>query len=209
MAEERDSAARFLPPDPTLADLRRAAAGCTACDLHERGTQTVFGEGPEAAPVMLVGEQPGDVEDQTGHPFTGPAGKLLDRCLEAAGIGRDKVYVTNTVKHFKWEAQGKRRLHSKPNAAEIRACMPWLEAEIALVRPKLILCLGATAAQALLGKQFRVTRDRGLLFQSQLGPQVMATLHPSALLRMPDEERREAAIAGFIEDLRKILPYLG
>lgn len=209
MSGEQDSAARFLPQDLTLDALRQAAAGCTACDLHERGTQTVFGEGPQAAPVMIVGEQPGDVEDRVGRPFAGPAGGLLDRCLAAAGIDRNKVYVTNAVKHFKWEPRGKRRLHSKPNAAEIRACAPWLTAEIAVLAPKLIVCLGATAAQALLGKTFRVTRDRGVMFRSDLGPQVMATIHPSALLREPDEERREAAIARFIEDLRKIAPYLG
>jgi uracil-DNA glycosylase len=198
-----DSARRFLPPDPTIAALRAAAAGCTACPLHLTGTQTVFGEGPEHAVMMLVGEQPGDVEDQRGKPFVGPAGQLLDRCLAAAGIDRSRAYVTNAVKHFKWVPRGKRRLHAKPGALEIRACFPWLEAEIAEVKPKILVCLGSTAAQALIGKEFRVTRQRGEFLQSPLAPYVLATVHPSSLLRAPDEATRERETGRFIDDLRK------
>src|SRR5260221_14558019 len=196
-------AAARLPPPPTLAKLRDAAAHCTACPLHARATQTVFGEGPEDAPLMLVGEQPGDQEDRVDHPFAGPAGQLLDRCLAAAGLDRGKAYVTNVVKHFKWIPRGKRRIHGKPNAREIQACKPWLEAEIAVVKPKVLVCLGATAAQALLGPSFRVSRDRGRLVPSALAPYVLATVHPSALLRACDEER-EAAIARFIADLAEV-----
>ena len=196
------TAAELIPPSPTLAELRAAAARCTACPLYARATQTVFGEGPEDAALMLVGEQPGDQEDRVGRPFVGPAGQLLDRCLAEVGIDRAETYVTNVVKHFKWVPRGKRRIHAKPNALEIRACKPWLEAEIAVVEPKVLVCLGATAAQALLGPSFRVTRERGHFVQSALAPYVLATVHPSALLRAEDEQR-EAEIARFIEDLRK------
>jgi DNA polymerase len=199
----RGDAGRFIPPHPTLETLREAAERCTACDLHERGTQTVFGAGPADAQVLLVGEQPGDVEDTTGQPFVGPAGRFLDRALAEAGIDRSRVYVTNAVKHFKWVPRGKRRIHSKPNAQEIQACHPWLEQEIALVSPKVIVCLGATAAQALLGKAFRVTRQRGEFVPSNLAPYVLATVHPSSLLRAPDEATRRAETARFVADLRK------
>lgn len=202
--EPPDSARRFIPPEPNLERLKAAAMGCTACPLHLRGTQTVFGEGPADAQVMLVGEQPGDVEDVEGLPFVGPAGKLLDRALVAAGIDRSRVYVTNAVKHFKWVQRGKRRLHSKPGSLEIQACYPWLEAEVAAIRPKIIVCLGATAAQALLGPAFRVSRQRGEFVPSPLAPYVMATIHPSALLRAPDEETRRSELHRFIEELRPI-----
>jgi uracil-DNA glycosylase family protein len=204
MAEGKapDTAAALIPPHPTLASLRAKARSCTACPLFERATQTVFGEGPEHARMLLVGETPGDQEDLKGRPFVGPAGKLLDRCLAAAGIERERAYVTNVVKHFKWTPRGKRRLHGKPNGMEIRACRPWVDAEIALVKPKVIVCLGATAAQALLGADFRVTRQRGSFVQSPLAPYVLATVHPSALLR-GDPDEREAEIARFIADLKK------
>jgi len=201
---QKDSAARLIPDRPTLPGLRAAAAGCRACDLWERGTQTVFGEGPPKADLMLVGEQPGDAEDESGRPFVGPAGRLLDKALERAGIDRAAVYVTNVVKHFKWEARGKRRIHKKPNAAEIGACRPWLDAEIALVKPRALVCLGATAAQALLGRQFKVTAHRGELVASSLAPVVMATVHPSSLLRERDDETRHREIARFVDDLRKV-----
>jgi DNA polymerase len=189
---------------PTIADLREAAAHCTACALYRNATQTVFGEGPERALVMLIGEQPGDAEDIAGHPFVGPAGKLLDRCLAEAGIDRSRTYITNVVKHFKWVPRGPRRIHSKPGAVEIEACFPWLEAEIAAVAPRVIVALGATAAQALFGKAFRVTRDRGRLVPSALAPHALATVHPSALLRAPDEETRDREIRKFLADLRKV-----
>jgi uracil-DNA glycosylase len=195
----------LLPERPTIASVREVAAGCKACDLYKRGTQTVFGEGPRRAEIMLVGEQPGDAEDLAGHPFVGPAGKLLDRALEEAGIDRGAVYVTNVVKHFKWEPRGKRRIHAKPNAAEIGACRPWLETEIALVKPRVLVCLGATAAQALLGKTFKVSRQRGAAVPSPLAPVVGATVHPSSILRAPDEETRRAELQRFIEDLKQIV----
>jgi uracil-DNA glycosylase family protein len=198
------SAADLIPERPTLDSLRRAAAGCEACDLHLTGTQTVFGEGRRESELMLIGEQPGDKEDIAGHPFVGPAGGILDAALKAAGIDRSTVYVTNVVKHFKWKrggAGGKRRLHEKPNRAEITACRPWLEAEVAVVRPRLVVCLGATAAQAVLGASFRVTRDRGRLFASDLAPAVMATVHPSSILRAPDAASRESEMRDFIRDL--------
>jgi uracil-DNA glycosylase len=198
------TAAPLIPPRPTLPALREAAAGCRACELWRRGTQTVFGEGAAPADVMLVGEQPGDQEDLQGRPFVGPAGKLLDRALEAAGIDRAKVYVSNVVKHFKWESRGKRRIHAKPNAAEIAACRPWLEYEIAVVRPQLIVCLGATAAQALLGKSFKVTQRRGEFVATDFGPEAMATVHPSSILRAPDDAARHAETERFVEDLRKL-----
>src|SRR5215210_6100781 len=185
----------------TLEELREAAAGCRACDLWKLGTQTVFGEGSPKAKLMLVGEQPGDQEDLAGRPFVGPACRLLDKALEEAGIDRKVTYVTNVVKHFKWQPRGKRRIHQKPNAAEIAACRPWLDAELALVKPTALVCLGATAAQALLGRQFRVSKDRGVPVESGLAPVVMATVHPSSILR---SENREQELALFVEDLRRV-----
>jgi DNA polymerase len=182
--------------------LRAAAAGCKACDLWKTGTQTVFGEGHARSKIMFVGEQPGDREDRMGLPFVGPAGQVLDRGLSEAGIDRTEVYVTNAVKHFKWEPRGKRRIHKKPRASEIEACKPWLEAEIAVVKPQLIVCLGATAAQALLGKAFSVTRQRGELLESEFAGRVMATVHPSSLLRLKDENDRRQQTERFVEDLR-------
>jgi uracil-DNA glycosylase family protein len=199
-----DSVADLIPPRPTLARVRAASKDCQACHLWKRGTQTVFGEGGRTAEVLFVGEQPGDQEDLTGHPFVGPAGKLLDRALAEAGIDRAAVYVTNVVKHFKWEPRGKRRIHKKPNAAEIAACRPWLDVEIALVKPRAIVCLGATAAQALLGKAFKVTARRGEFISSPLAPLVLATVHPSSLLRAPDDETRRRETARFVEDLRSV-----
>jgi uracil-DNA glycosylase family protein len=201
LASKPTTAATFIPPQPTISGLRAAAAGCTACPLHARANQTVFGEGPSHALLMLVGETPGDREDIQGRPFVGPAGKLLDRCLDAAGIDRKSAYVTNVVKHFKWVPRGKKRLHAKPGAMEIRACLPWLEAEIALVRPKVLLCLGATATQALLGPSFRVSIDRGQLVDTPLASFVLATVHPSSLLRAVDADR-EREIERFIADLK-------
>jgi uracil-DNA glycosylase len=186
----------------SLEDLRREAAACRACDLWERATQTVFGEGAEQAPIMLVGEQPGNEEDLAGHPFVGPAGKLLDRALDEAGIDRSRTFVTNVVKHFSWEPRGKWRIHKKPNAREIAACRPWLEREIALVKPRVVVCLGATAAQALLGPMFRVSRDRGRFVPAPFAPHVLATVHPSSILRAADEESRHAAFAQLVADLR-------
>jgi uracil-DNA glycosylase len=194
----------LLPDRPTLASVRAVAAGCKACDLYKKGTQTVFGEGPQRSVIMLVGEQPGDAEDLAGHPFVGPAGRLLDRALEEAGIDRRRVYVTNVVKHFKWEPRGKRRIHAKPNAGEIGACRPWLETEIALVKPRVLVCLGATAAQALLGKTFKVSKQRGTIVASSLAPIVTATIHPSSILRAPDEEGRREEMRRFVEDLKKV-----
>jgi len=196
------STARALLPDRLDLDaLRAAAAGCRACDLYRDATQTVFGEGTADAQVMLVGEVPGDGEDRAGRPFVGPAGRLLDQALEEAGIDRHLAYVTNAVKHFKFELRGKRRLHKKPNAEEIHACLPWLEAELAVVRPQVLVLLGATAAQALLGSSFRVSRQRGQLLDSDLAPKVLATVHPSSILRAPDEEARALAHKGFVADL--------
>ena len=198
------TAAPLVPAHPTLPKLRQAAATCTACDLFERGTQTVFGEGSRRSDVMFVGEQPGDQEDLAGRPFVGPAGRMLDRALQEAGIDRARAYVTNVVKHFKWEPRGKRRIHSKPNLAEIRACTPWLEAEIRVVKPKVLVCLGATAAQALLGKSFKVTQMRGQFVRSELARFATATVHPSSLLRAPDEESRRREYRAFVQDLKKI-----
>jgi DNA polymerase len=198
------SAADRIPGRPTLRTVRQAARDCRACDLWKLGTQTVFGEGPARARLMLVGEQPGDQEDRSGHPFVGPAGRLLDRALDEAGIDRAEVYLTNVVKHFKWEPRGKRRIHKKPRASEIQACRPWLETEIALVKPEAIVCLGATAAQALLGKTFKVTTNRGAFVASALAPIVLATVHPSSLLRAPDEEARRLETERFIADLRLV-----
>jgi uracil-DNA glycosylase len=185
----------------SLKAARETAASCTNCDLYKNATQTVFGEGSPNAQVMLVGEQPGDQEDLAGQPFVGPAGRLLDKALEEAGIDRKLAYVTNVVKHFKWQPRGKRRIHQKPNAAEIAACRPWLDAELALVKPRVLVCLGATAAQALLGRQFRVSKDRGKPVESELAPVVMATVHPSSILRSDD---REAEMAMFVEDLQRV-----
>jgi uracil-DNA glycosylase len=200
----RKDAAGFIPDRPTLAGVRAAARDCTACDLYKHATQTVFGEGAAHAKLMLVGEQPGDVEDLSGHPFVGPAGKLLDRALAEAGIDRAQVYVTNVVKHFKWEPRGKRRIHKKPNAGEMAACRPWLDTEIAVVKPRAIVCLGATAAQTLLGRGFKVTAHRGKFITSALAPLVLATVHPSSLLRAPDEASRRRETRAFIEDLRLV-----
>jgi uracil-DNA glycosylase len=202
------SAADFIPPRPTLAKLREAARSCRGCHLWVHATQTVFGEGPRTAEVILVGEQPGDLEDRAGHPFVGPAGKLLDTALMQAGIDRTRVYVTNSVKHFKFVTiERGRRLHKKPNAAEVRACRPWLQEEIRLIKPRVIVALGATAAQALLGKQFRVTQDRGKPMPSDLAEAVIATVHPSAVLRAPDDRREEARLE-FIADLKRVADYL-
>jgi uracil-DNA glycosylase len=196
-----ETAASLVPKKPSLSKLRDAAAGCTACDLYKTGTQTVFGEGARSADVMFVGEQPGDQEDLQGKPFVGPAGKLLDKALEEAGIDRSKVYVTNVVKHFKWQARGKRRIHQKPNWAEIAACRPWLEAELDVVRPRVLVCLGATAAQALLGRDFRVSRRRGEPVESELAEHVLATVHPSSILRA---DERELEFREFVRDLEKV-----
>jgi uracil-DNA glycosylase family protein len=197
-------AADLIPDRPTLAKVREAAKNCRACDLWKLGTQTVFGEGSSKAKLMFVGEQPGNEEDLTGHPFVGPAGKLLDRALSDAGIDRAAVYVTNVVKHFKWEPRGKRRIHKKPNSSEIAACRPWLDAEIMLVDPRIIVCLGATAAQALLGRQFKVTAHRGEFVPSPLAPLVLATVHPSSILRAPDDEARRREMEQFTADLRVV-----
>ena len=187
-----------------LDKVRAAAKDCQACDLWRLGTQTVFGEGRPRANLMLVGEQPGDAEDLAGHPFVGPAGKLLNRALQDAGIDRADVYVTNVVKHFKWEPRGKRRIHKKPNAREIAACRPWLDTEIALVKPRAIVCLGASAAQSLLGRHFKVTAERGAFVKSPLAPLVMATVHPSSILRAPDDETRRDELKRFTGDLGKV-----
>jgi len=203
-----ETAAPLVPPRPTLVSLRAAAAECKACDLWARGTQTVFGEGARRAAAMLVGEQPGNEEDLSGRPFVGPAGRLLDQALDEAGIERSRTYVTNVVKHFKWEPRGKRRIHAKPDALEIFACLPWLEAELAVVRPQLVVCLGATAAQAFLGKKFKVTRERGKILTSPLAPRVLATVHPSSILRAPDDEARHREMELFVRDLRRIAPLL-
>src|SRR5437870_3263082 len=211
MRPDSDEYARpATPPDTSsLAKMRAAARECTGCHLYKRATQTVFGEGPKDAPIMLVGEQPGDYEDVAGKPFVGPAGKIMDRALEEAGIDRSKVYVTNAVKHFKWEPRGKRRIHQKPNSREIAACRPWLEAELRLVKPKLLVCLGATAAQAVFGPSFRVTRKRGKVLSSKLAPRVLATVHPSSLLRQPDEESREHEYKRFVADLHAAVEAAG
>jgi uracil-DNA glycosylase len=202
--EEGTTAAALIPPHPTLPHLAAVAAGCRACHLWERATQTVFGEGPASATLMLVGEQPGDVEDRAGRPFVGPAGRLLDKSLVEAGLDRASAYVTNTVKHFKWEAHGSRRVGRSLVVSEVAACRPWLEAEIAVLRPRAIMCLGAVAARVILGKDFRLTEHRGEIVDPSWAPLVMATLHPSALLRVPDPEQRRLAVAQFVADLAKI-----
>ena len=204
--------ARQLSLDDTaehrsLEELRTAAAGCTACDLYKTGTQTVFGEGSTDAEVMFVGEQPGDQEDKAGRPFVGPAGKLFDQALEDAGIDRGQVYVTNVVKHFKWRARAKRRIHQKPNWSEIAACRPWLDAELAVVEPRVLVCLGATAAQALLGREFRVTQQRGKPVESDLAERVLATVHPSSILRT-DPETREREYGELVKDLKVVADLL-
>jgi uracil-DNA glycosylase family protein len=204
MARESITAAPFVPAHATLEQLQIAAKACEGCPLYQRATQTVFGAGPESARVILVGEQPGDQEDLQGKPFVGPAGRLLDKALEEAEIDRKIVYVTNAVKHFKWEPRGKRRIHQKPNALEINACRPWLEAEIDVVQPEVVVALGATAAQSLLGPKFRVMKERGIFFPHPRAKWVMATVHPSALLRAPDSETRHREFALFVEDLRRV-----
>ncbi len=193
-----------LPERRSLRMLKTSARTCRACDLWRDATQTVFGEGSASADVMLVGEQPGNEEDLSGHPFVGPAGRLLDEALEQAGIDRSRTYVTNVVKHFKWEPRGKRRIHAKPKAGEIGACRPWLDAEIAAVRPRVIVCLGATAAKALLGASFKVSIDRGRFMESSFAPLVTATVHPSSILREPDSAARRQAMRGFVKDLKKV-----
>lgn len=190
------------PPDPrSVEQLKDAAASCHGCDLWEHATQTVFGEGAERAVIMLVGEQPGDQEDLQGKPFVGPAGRLLDKALEAAGIDRRRVYLTNAVKHFRWTRRGKRRLHEKPNAGQVRACRPWLQAEVEVVRPRIMVLMGATAAQSVMGPAFRVSKQRGEVMPSPLGVSVLATVHPSSILRAPDEAARDAALEEFTSDL--------
>src|SRR5213076_2257587 len=208
--DDEEFARPARPPDTmSWSAMREAAKECEACHLYKRATQTVFGEGPKNAPIMLVGEQPGDYEDVAGKPFVGPAGKIMDRALEEAGIDRSKVFVTNAVKHFKWEPRGKRRIHQKPNSREIAACRPWLEVELRLVKPKLLVCLGATAAQAVFGPSFRVTRERGKVLSSKFAPRVLATVHPSSLLRQPDEQSREREYKRFVVDLRAALKAAG
>ena len=191
-----------VPRTDSLAKVAAAAKSCTACPLYKNATQTVFGAGPKHASIMMIGEQPGDYEDVAGKPFVGPAGKILDRALEDAGINRTEVYVTNAVKHFKWEPRGKRRIHQKPSARDIAACRPWMEAEIRLVQPKLLICLGSTAGQAIFGPSFRVTKQRGKILHSPFAKKTIATVHPSSLLRQPDEESREREYKNFVADLR-------
>jgi uracil-DNA glycosylase len=199
-----DTAEPLVPERPTLARLREAAAGCRACPLWKTGTQTVFGEGLAKAEIVFIGEQPGDREDREGRPFVGPAGRVLDEALAEAGIDRRLAYVTNAVKHFKWEARGKRRIHQKPNAEELAACRPWLDAELSVLAPRVLVALGATAAQALLGRSFRVTKQRGVPVESDLAPKVLATVHPSSILRAPDEAARREAYEAFVADLRVV-----
>lgn len=205
------TAADFVPQRRTLKTLREASLGCRGCHLWMVGSQTVFGEGKAPAKIMLVGEQPGDAEDREGHPFVGPAGRLLDEALAEAGIERSDVYITNAVKHFKWERgeRSKRRIHKKPNGTEIRACRPWLDQELALVKPQVVVCLGATAAQAMLGKSFRVTKSRGQKQSASFADAVFATVHPSAVLRAPDADARAEARQALIADLKSVARYLG
>ncbi len=201
----------LIPPHPTIPALQEAAKDCQACDLWRNATQTVFGEGTRKATIMLIGEQPGDQEDRLGRPFVGPAGRILDQALGEAGIDRDAVYVTNVVKHFRWTAagRGKRRIHKKPRASEIQACRPWLDAELTVVKPKIVVCLGASAAQALLGKDFRVTRERGKAIKSTLAALLVATVHPSSILRAQDDESRQIQMKEFVDDLRTVKQLLG
>jgi DNA polymerase len=205
MSVDIGSATEYLPASRSLSALRDAAAGCRACPLWRTGTQTVFGEGAKASQVMFVGEQPGDKEDVAGRPFVGPAGRLLDEALDEAGIDRSRTYVTNVVKHFKWQARGKRRIHAKPAWTEIAACRPWLDAELEAVKPEVLVCLGATAAQALLGRQFRVTKERGRALESDLAPHVLATIHPSAVLR---SDNRDVEFRGLVDDLKVVATFL-
>ena len=198
------TAADLVPSPATLESLREASAGCRACPLWKKGTQTVFGEGRAGAPLMFVGEQPGDREDLAGRPFVGPAGRILDDALQQVGIDRASTYVTNAVKHFKWEPRGQRRIHAKPSWSELSACRPWLEAELAVVRPRVLVCLGATAAQSLLGRDFRVTKHRGEWLDSDLADHVTATIHPSAILRQRDDESRHAELEAFVNDLELV-----
>jgi uracil-DNA glycosylase family protein len=191
----------FLPERLTLESLREHVQGCRGCDLYRNATQAVFGEGKRRAVVMMVGEQPGDSEDREGRPFVGPAGRMLDRALAEAGIDRDAVYVTNAVKHFKWTPRGKRRIHKNPAAEEIRACRPWLDAEIEIVRPRVVVALGATAAKAIIGPKFKVTEQRGTVVETPIPALVTATVHPSAILRAPDDAAREQAYAALVRDL--------
>ena len=198
------SARPFVPPHPTLNTAKAAAAGCKGCDLWRRATQTVFGAGPKGASVMFVGEQPGDEEDRAGLPFVGPAGRVLDRALAEAGLERSAVYVTNVVKHFSWEPRGKRRIHKKPRMSEVTACRPWVETELALIKPRAVVCLGATATLSLLGSGVKVLRDRGKLLESPLAPIVMTTVHPSSILRSRTDEERAAAMKAFVKDLKTL-----
>jgi uracil-DNA glycosylase len=199
-----ETAAPLVPERPSLSSLREAAAGCRACPLWKTGTQMVFGEGLKKAEIVFVGEQPGDREDREGRPFVGPAGRVLDDALAEVGIDRRLAYVTNAVKHFKWEGRGKRRIHQKPNAEELAACRPWLDAELSVLHPRVLVVLGATAAQALLGRSFRVTKQRGVPVDSKLAPNVLATVHPSSILRAPDEAARREAYTAFVADLRVV-----
>jgi uracil-DNA glycosylase family protein len=199
-----DDASPYLPKSRTLPALRKAVQACEGCDLYKNATQAVFGAGPVSASIILIGEQPGNDEDLKGAPFVGPAGKLLDRALVDAGMDRDEVYVTNAVKHFKFEERGKRRIHKKPNTSEVDACQPWLEAEMLLIKPKIIVCLGATAAQAIFGRSYRLTRERGKFLEHAWAPHATATFHPSAILRAPDEEQRHQQYQEFVADLKLI-----
>jgi uracil-DNA glycosylase family protein len=197
-------AGRFVPNTRSIAVLREASQKCQGCDLYQNATRAVFGEGPVSARLLLVGEQPGNEEDRQGHPFVGPAGRILDRALEEAGITRAEVYITNAVKHFKFEERGKRRIHKKPSTGEVHACTPWLEAEVHAIKPDIIVCLGATAAQAILGRAFRLTEDRGKAIEHAWARHVVATIHPSAILRAPEAEQREKEYATFVADLKTI-----
>ena len=198
------SALNYFPEEIEYESLKAASKTCEGCDLYKLGTQTVFGDGGTDSELMFVGEQPGDEEDLAGLPFVGPAGRLFNKALEEAGIDREKAYVTNTVKHFKWTQRGKRRIHEKPNAREVDACLPWLASEIEVIEPRILVCLGATAAEALLGKEFRVTKQRGIWLDSALAEKVIATVHPSSILRAPDPEMREAQYDAFLADLHVI-----
>lgn len=204
----RRSAAEFVPQAATLTSLKKAASGCQGCDLYKRATQTVFGEGPEHAEIMFVGEQPGDQEDLAGHPFVGPAGRILDRALDEAGLRREDVYVTNAVKHFKWEPLGKRRKHKKPYTTEIEGCRPWLEAELRVVSPKVVVCLGSTAAQTVFRRPVRIQQERGAILETPDGLTALATVHPAAILRAPEPEQREQEYARFVKDLAVLRSWL-
>lgn len=202
------SAAQFIPVKLTIPSLQQAASSCTGCDLYRQATQTVFGEGPAQAAIIFVGEQPGDQEDRAGHPFVGPAGKILDKALADAGIAREMAYVTNAVKHFKWEPQGKRRKHKKPSAVEVAACRPWLEAEVQVVNPRAVVCLGVTAAQSVFGKTVRLNDLRGRSWNTPVSSNVFVTIHPSALLRSPEAKQRHEEYRRFVEDLRRVKQFL-